>query len=472
MAEPNALAADLDRIVARAQTALRGWMWRRALEKGVAVLFPATMLVPLLVLCAGLIELLTSRRLWPFDSMHSVALAVALPLVAVAVACVVAYRRQRVCRATALNLYDRHLGCKDRLVAADELLRVGPRSAFERAAIDDACAYARRASAVAPPVLAWQPPTLRPRRWPLGIVAALALTAGLFLEAKTLPVILAVGEAGGARPATASFAEAHLEAPPKHMEANQTAPRPAVQSQLAGSAASSAFDPSSQAGATASGASGQGGEGTQRTDAASKARRQRQLAENMAAPQRDGASSRIAGGGGSSSGSRVASSDQPFSTSNVGGEESLGAGADAVEDEEDEAQEASSSRSPALVSRKSPVDRSLTLSANNDQQPEELNGRGGPSGTKKTRGVAAMLLGVPLSDHLAGEPNPGRVKVRKERAAPEEKAVALVDAAPRRSRDEAFGSLDHIRLPPWARQAVRDFFLAQRNKPHGVPEQL
>ena len=500
MAEPNELAADLDRIVGRARAALRGWMWRRAVEKGVAALFPATLLVPLLVLCASLSELLTGRRLWPFDAVPSVAFAVALPLAVVAVACVVAYLRQRTCREVALNLYDRHLNCKDRLVTADELSRIEPRSGFERAAIDDARACAQRALAAAPPTVAWRSPTLRPQRWPLGVVAALALTAGLLLEGKTLAfanATNATGEAIGVPAAAMSLAEAHPEALPDHLEleANQTAPRPAVRSQPGGIAQPSMLDPSvnaegfgasgmplqqpamraavaqsGQAGSAVPGASGQGKEETRRKAGEPKAQQQRQRPENTATPPREGASSSVAGGSGNSSGSRLASSDHPFSADSAGGEESLDAAADAAEDEEDETQEAASSRSPALVSRKAPVDRSLTLSADGDQNRDELNGRGGPSGLKKTRGVAAMLLGLPMSDHLGGEPNPGRVKIRKERAAPEEKAVARVDAAPRGSRDEAFGDMNHIRLPQWARKTVRDFFLAQRSKPQGVSE--
>ena len=498
MAEPNELADDLDAIVRRARGALRGWMWRRAVEKGVAALFPATMLVPLLVLGASLSELLTGRQPWPFGIASSVACAVALPLVAVALACVVAYLRQHASRESALNLYDRHLDCKDRLSIADELVRVDPCGGFERAAVDDALGYAKRALAAAPPVLAWRAPRLRPRRWPLGVVAALALTIGLLLEGKTLAPANVADGAGGAPIAAEALAKAHPVQLPERWEANQTAPAPAVWSQSGAIAEPSTSDPSasakarpavfgmpgvqlqqpdvraaapgrgSQAGSAAPGASGQSGMEAPRRAGEPNAH-QRPRRQNTATPPRAGASSGVAGGAGNSSGSRLASSDQPSSANKAGSEEPLRDVADAAEDEEDETQEAASSRSPMLASRKAPVDRSLTLSGNGEQR-DELNGRGGPSGLKKTRGVAAMLLGLPMPDHLGGDPHPGRVQVRRERAEPEEKAVAPAAAGVRGSRDEAYGGIGHIRLPRWARQAVRDFFLAQRGKPHGGSE--
>ena len=42
----------------------------------------------------------------------------------------------------------------------------------------------------------------------------------------------------------------------------------------------------------------------------------------------------------------------------------------------------------------------------------DANGRGGPSQAKKSRGTASLILGVPIPDHIKGQPNPGKTKIR------------------------------------------------------------
>ena len=170
----------------------------------------------------------------------------------------------------------------------------------------------------------------------------------------------------------------------------------------------------------------------------------------------------VSGGTGRSSGSRTSASDQAAADDKAHNDEDEGDATDDADEEEDEEQKAASASKPMLNNRKAAVDRSLSPSGLSDQENEQANGRGGPSGLKKTRGVAAMLLGVPMPDHLRGKSNPGRIKVERERAEPEPKTSLAANAAARGSRRESIGYLPHPALPPWMQETVRNYFLAER----------
>ena len=492
------IAADLDRIAKRAQRPMRAWTWRRAVERGATAFFPAATLVPGVALAANAWGFFTGLWWWPLGGAATIGLAVALPIAGVLAVALIAYLRHPPSRARALAFYDHRLGLRDRLQAADELARRDAPSGFAQAAVLDAGAFARRALGASPPKVAWRPPALRLQRWPLGALAVFALAAALLLRGAIGPgapgaaTVAALGDlqAAAVEPDDERQEETPARAADRSLAA-KTMPRPTDVSAFAARETGEAPPPglgtrsddleqtsaraaqaqASQRGFGAAGASNQSAEQARR---APNKRAPRPDGKRRPATQRrreENASSGVPGGTGTSAGSRLASSDHPAADTKARNDEAQDEVEDDAEDEEDEEQKAASTRRPMLNNRKAPVDRSLTPSGVGDQERDDLNGRGGPGGLKKTRGVAAMLLGVPMPDHLRGKPNPGRVKVRRERSPPEEKTALPVDAAARGSRDQPFGHVNHLRLPPPARGTVRDYFLAQRARPEPLREE-
>ena len=481
----------LDALAQRAERRLRGWAWRRALEAATPAFFPAALALPLVVLATALLGFAGASPRWPFGVLASVCLALAAPVLAVLAVALARFLRHRAPRQVCLALYDHGRGLRDRLQTADEFAAAD--GGFERAAVEDAAPYAARALAAEAPPATPAPAKWSASRWPLGVAGAAALALGLLLDGRAL----ALGDDPlAAAPEAKPAAEAALPAPAEepadrqaHRERRRTESRPptapaaptapvageqrrqrpnaspaASQSAASQAEADARAASESQAQVGASGASGQGAsERREPPDARQAARKPRPNRPRDADQDRQDSSTGIADGKGGSSGSRIATSDHPPVAAKTRTDDADNDVEDLAEEEEDEEQKAGSSHRPMVNNRKAPVDRTLTPSANSDQERDDLNGRGGPGGLKKTRGVAAMLLGVPAPDHLRGKPNPGRVKVQRERAEPEEKHEGLADAAPRGARDEAFGAIAHPNLAPWMQDVVRGYFLARNN---------
>ncbi len=117
---------------------------------------------------------------------------------------------------------------------------------------------------------------------------------------------------------------------------------------------------------------------------------------------------------------------------------------------------------PSLRDRRPAVNRDLTIGFGNRPSPD-ANGRGGPSQEqKKSRGVASLVLGVPIPDHVKGKPGPGRTKITQERVEPRPEDAAPADALARAPRAGKSGQLAHPDLAPWMREVVRRFFVSQR----------
>jgi hypothetical protein len=119
---------------------------------------------------------------------------------------------------------------------------------------------------------------------------------------------------------------------------------------------------------------------------------------------------------------------------------------------------------PSLKRNKPPVDRNLSTRPTGDQPNAQANGRSGPGGRKKTRGVPSMILGVPTPDRIQGMTNPGRSKVTQENSTPKEEPQSALTAEDRRARDAAFGHIEHPLLQPWMLNLVERYFLTIRGK--------
>ena len=481
---------DLEAVVTRGRQRLRAWAAKEALQTASSHLFLVSLIVPCLALAGNLVGLVADS-LWPFGTAATVVVAVIAPFVVVAVHALTLFLREKTDRRVCLALYDQMLGFKGRLQTADEFLLAGSQGAFQQAAIEDAAPFARQALASELPAVRTPPPALRADRWPLALASVVILAVAVLLggvtptagatqvaipdelvaqlstddefaveEETEPPQPKAVSRRSLAGQRLASLGESGPEADRERASRSDSGTGDARSASASKNAAASL---ARQAGQAAAGASG---EGTSRMDEP-RERPRKPPRENKSRPEetkeeKPETSKGVAGGSGRSSGSRTSASDQPAADDKARNDEAEGDATDDAEDEEDEEQKGASTQRPMLNNRKAAVDRSLSPSGIGDQENPEANGRGGPGGLKKTRGVAAMLLGVPMPDHLRGKSNPGRIKVQRERADPEPKTAEADNAANRGSRGKPIGYLPHPALAAWMLDTIRDYFLAER----------
>src|SRR6185295_7293052 len=104
-----------------------------------------------------------------------------------------------------------------------------------------------------------------------------------------------------------------------------------------------------------------------------------------------------------------------------------------------------------------------------NQPNPDANGRGGPSEQKKSRGVASLVRGVPIPDHVKGRPNRGRTKITQERVEPRAEDAPQLAAGARSPRAAPIGALARPALVPWMRALVRAYFLSLDPTPAKQP---
>ena len=167
----------------------------------------------------------------------------------------------------------------------------------------------------------------------------------------------------------------------------------------------------------------------------------------------------------SSDSTAIPATDQP---DRAGANKDDGPDEAGIQDEVEEEKTAGVER-PSLRKNKPPVDRNLSPRPTGDQPDPNANGRSGPGGRKKTRGVPAMILGVPTPDRIQGMTNPGRSKVTQETSTPVEEPQSALTAEERRARDAAFGHIEHPLLLPWMQNLVEKYFLQLRGKTPSPP---
>ncbi|MDA1260376.1 MAG: hypothetical protein O3A20_07110, partial [Planctomycetota bacterium] len=126
-------------------------------------------------------------------------------------------------------------------------------------------------------------------------------------------------------------------------------------------------------------------------------------------------------------------------------------------DDEDSESEARGGLQPSLRDRRPAVNRDLRIAFGNRPNPD-ANGRGAGGEQKKSRGVASLVLGVPIPDHVKGKPNPGRTKITQERVEPKAEDAPLADAVAHSPRSGSPGILSQFELDPWMRALVRSYF--------------
>ena len=136
---------------------------------------------------------------------------------------------------------------------------------------------------------------------------------------------------------------------------------------------------------------------------------------------------------------------------------------DEVDDEEEE-QESRGGVQPNMRDRRTPVNRDLQIGFGSNRPNPDANGRGGPGGQKKSRGVASLVLGVPIPDRVNGQPNKGRIRITQQRITPEPEQSDPVPAQQRAVRNGPVGPIHHPDLSPWLQNLIRRYFLEQREQ--------
>ena len=193
----------------------------------------------------------------------------------------------------------------------------------------------------------------------------------------------------------------------------------------------------------------------------SKPESQREKKERPQDEKPSGASS----GQGSSKGSdnNAAPSDWASTSQAATPEDDNVADEDDVDDEEEE-QESRGGVQPNMRDRRTPVNRDLQIGFGSARPNPDANGRGGPGGQKKSRGVASLVLGVPIPDRVNGQPNKGRIRITQQRITPELEESNTVEAQNRTKLSEPVGPIHHPELEPWLQNLVRRYFLDLRKE--------
>lgn len=407
-------------------------------------------------------------------------------------------------RGEALVAADAAAGTRGRFAAADEFLARGLRSDFELAAVEDA--EERLPEALEQP-LAPLPPLVAPRS---GLASALVFAAVLvgFLALFRPDVPDRARPAAGAdttersaeltppRPLPKPPTPEAEEAPePEPREERPARPRPPARSsntepgevplrevpdEARESVGSSGRGQSSQAtsarGSSPSRGSPSSEGATSKEDRRPSKPSRRKLRPKPERPQTEEPRERVerdsgaTAGRGSGSGSQKnpvgtdwSSKDQVVSDEEQELEED-----EEVEDDE-ESSLARGGVQPNLRDRRPPVSRDLSIGFGNRPSPD-ANGRGGPSQQKKSRGTASLVLGVPVPDHVKGQPNPGRTKVTQERVEPRFEEAEPVPASARGRLEVPVDPTARPALPPWARPSVARYFEELRRRTAPWPD--
>ncbi len=477
------VGADMQRVALRQS-------WVEGLSRGLLwfALLPAVVLIVQLV------------RYWAGASAAFVPTPLVV-LMALLLPVVVAAWRTRRARARTivprdgLQAVDRQLGLADRLTSAQDLLERRVEGGFAAAAIEDGQAKLAEAESAR---LQWQPVAWRqPGRgvgWILAGTTLLLLAAQVALwqhttggEPDRIEWQGAVGEALDPKESDTRL----LPDPAPENEARQ----PDAQNPMGRGAEAKPSKPSpdlSDDVKDSSGKSGQGqSAGAQSTSAASQSRSspssqgQSSQADKPSAkkpkkqdrkpkpegqePEKKQEEEEDAGstaGRGSSKGSNKNPTTSSWkSKDQVTNEDDQEVEDDEQAEEDEEEQENRGGVQPHMRDRRPPVSRDLQIGFGNRSNPD-ANGRGGPGQQKKSRGVASLVLGVPIPDRVKGKPGPGPTKVTQERVEPQAESPEPIQAQTRPKRSSALGPLAPLDLSPAMRQVVTAYFLSRRQAPN------
>lgn len=474
------LKQHLATIEARGLEHLRDAGRRAALQRGLCVALLGLPVVPVLAFLIGWFV-----ALWP---LAVVMLTLLLAAISFGVAFVAIRGRHHLVRRDALALYDRGLGLKDRLQAADEFLADEHRDGFRQAALREAAPWIARAqerSLAGPEGRLFDGAR---RFWP-AVAAALALLLLSLVQQRFLPPAAAETTAVEQpsalhRVARQAAAALHIGMPqgeglvPDHRQATsgprletsppggqdggQHSPLPsatrAEQAHAAaagGLAATSAGGSAPASGSSASSpATGQAGHvGTSSSQSAHDGA-QDDTSQN---PKGNAADTRIdaeRSGTADSRGARQSSTGRHNEgSSGSQSPSSSPLGAQRPNDSKNNGGQGQQKRS-----EQSQPGQGQQSGQNKSDGNDSQGQRYGQDALKISRGSSAMLLAVPMEDRLGGMASPGMVDSVGRKATPHAGASGQTSAQDRGRAQGDTGRLGHRPLTPEERRLMQDYF--------------
>ncbi|MCA8979061.1 MAG: hypothetical protein H6831_14155 [Planctomycetes bacterium] len=482
--ERRQLGARFDELYRRGSRARLARITRRALPRAVEAGLYASLVLPLGLIATALLARAGGPNPRDFGWLQALAGMAAISAAVVAVRLYVA-RSRPVERAEVLGECDRLLEADGRLLAADDFVRAGATGPFVAAALEEGRTQLDRANGLQFPA-GPDVPGVRARSF---VAAAAALMLAWFVTRGEVPPVDQLADTDTAIvPALPTNPEQHV--PEKPVESEPPAPqepradqptKPATRGERAELASegtppsdhvkdskgrtkggrSSAAKSSSGSGASRGAPSSQSQESAESEEKAAPGKRPKEgkAEEPESERKQDEDASGATAGRGSGSGStkNPATSDWT-SKDHVEAQPDDDQGEDADVDDEESDSEARGGVQPSLRDRRPPVNRDLQIGFASGRPDPDANGRGGPSPQKKSRGVASLVLGVPIPDHIKGRANPGRTKVTQERVEPEAEDSTPAVAESRRARETSAGTIERHELTPWMRELVRKYF--------------
>ena len=483
--EHGALSAGLEALHRRGQRARLARVTRTVRPRAIEAGLWASLALPAFLALASLLSRVGGPSPRELEFVH-VLLGTVLIAVVVAGTLMWLARQERIERADVLGEFDRELGGGGRLLAADDFLRTGATGPFVLASLQEGRAALDRAEQVEL-TRRVSPRAVRARALVaglLGLALAWFMTtgvspglAGADLHGTTTDTVMAE------LPDREPVDEATLMADPAPEDPRpETDPRAkdgTHRAETANDVALVADHVKESKGRTKSGqssaASNASGAGASRgtpssqsqdsEDAQDKAKSGKQKRKDAAEEpsdderkQDDEASGATAGRGSGSGSTKNPSTTDWSSKDHIESQEEEDEGEDAEVDDEDSDSEARGGVQPSMRDRRPPVNRDLQIGFAAGRPNPDANGRGGPSPQKKSRGVASLVLGVPIPDHIKGRANPGRTKVTQERVEPESEDAAPARANARGARESTIGTIPRPELAPWMRELVRTYF--------------
>ena len=487
----DAVAADACQQI----TTCRRW---DSVRTAVAVSLPLILIAPLLAVVTQVIRWQAGLAAGQWFSWPAlVALSLAVPVAWLIFR--VMNSTPRVDRLRSLGAMDAALGASERLVTADQFLKSARRDAFMQAAVEDSVDWAARGRLTRLDTAA---NAIRPG-WAL---ATIPLALLIMLLAAWIAGLAIAVDGPGQLPSSQPTPAALATAPETRSDQSRSEPDPQVapapRTQRSAQPARSAKQRATIANVTPDGAEESAGRLTdgetsqsQQTSNPSSARGQpatqaqssksgvqtprkpktdRKPPKPSERPQRrpdekqdpSGATA----GQGSSRGSQnnAAANDWASRSQQATPDDEDVENEDDVDDEEEE-QTSRGGVQPNMRDRRTPVNRDLQIGFGSSRPNPDANGRGGPGGQKKSRGVASLVLGVPIPDRINGQPNKGRIRVTQQRVTPEAEESDRVIAQPRAARTGLVGPIHHPQLAPWLQDFVRRYFLTRRKSAEPRP---
>lgn len=489
------LSRTIERVVENASGQLEAAQRERYMRTRIGTAIAMLAVVPIIAMISQAARLLIGLPAgFAFSWPWIIGLTIAVPIVWLLARTIL--HRIEITRQRALGEMDAQLGASERLVTADQFLNEPSRDGFMQAAIEDANDWAQeaRGTSLSPD---WSARAIGRLSWLAIPIAAFALCCGAWLSGLSRSVVADVDSASAIavaqnpvttvepekRKSPETVVEEKKEAPQSQHPSDRRPERRAnpkgtatdvtpdnaeeSQGRLADgetSESQQSSNPSSARGEPSS--SGQPSKSETQTPR--KPKKEQKRPEDKERPKRekkeqDEPSGSTAGQGSSrGSNNNAAASDWTSKSQTATPDDEDIEDEDDVDDE-DEEQKSRGGVQPNMRDRRTPVNRDLQIGFGSNRPNPDANGRGGPGGQKKSRGVASLVLGVPIPDRITGQPNKGRIRITQQRITPEAEQSDPVAAEDRGTRSDSVGPIHHPDFSPWLQDFVRQYFLDRRN---------